>query len=574
MALHYDKPITVIARCTELKDLWKSRNKKIGDWYGILELQDRLQQDQMESVVSNDPRTFYNTALHLLSPNIPHRIPVEGLDKEGTAWATSIERAITGRWSVIDREYRRRGRKSWMEYLTGLLLVTGWYSVLNMATSDKLIAEVWNPVEVFPDWSGDGLESVAHMFTIDSRQGKKMFDRRGWDYPVSLRNKDLEVFDLWEIGDKGVINVTVIGGIIVKPETVEPFKEIPILVGPAGGLPDDGPINSITRSNPVGGRRNWREEIGQSILATNEGMYYQQNRIITFMQQILRDTAQPKYFEKSRGGTSILSEESLNKRGAIFRLGEGDDIGTIAMPGIPVELTSLIGSYEQMIQRGSLPHALSGQVQNIPLGLMSQVAAAAVQVLSLYHGAIMGLLTDIDNIWVEGILSGTYKAETLIIPEGLSPEVVRFDIKYPISIPGDLVQRATVTRMISPGARISATTALDMFFPEILDPQAESARARADDAQQSPVFALLNLISALREESNLLRQSGNNEDADLLDQAQLTLIAQISGGGQQPQQPQQGGNGGGGIPSTGIDPKTQELLSSLGVDLEGQSTNA
>ena len=221
-----------------------------------------------------------------------------------------------------------------------------------------------------------------------------------------------------------------------------------------------------------------------------------------------------------------------------------------------------------MIQRGSLPHALSGQVQNIPLGLMSQVAAAAIQVLSLYHNAITGVLTDVDNIWVEGILSGTVKGETLTIPQDLSPEVVRFNITYPISIPGDLIQRATVTRMISPGARISSTTALDLFFPEITDPLAESARARADDAQQHPVFAMLSLISALREESNLLRQSGNNKDADLLDQAQLALVAQISGGGQQA--PGQGSNGAGGIPSEGIDPRTQELMSRVGINPEGQ----
>lgn len=568
----YTKAASVSSRCTELKDLWSRRNTKIADWYSILSLTDELRQENMESVVSNDPRTFYNNALHLLAPNIPHRIPTDGLDRESIAWSSSIERVVTNRWSKIDREYRRRGRKSWMEYITGLLLVTGWYSVLTMATEDKLLAEIWNPVEVFPDWSGSGLESVAHIFTITPQQAKNMARQQEWELPGSMTNKSLTLYDLWEVTDEGIVNATVVENILVKPGRVEPFEEIPILVGPAGGLPDDGPISSLTPSQSYGsGTTKWREEIGQSILATNEGVYKQQNRIMTFMQQILRDTAQPKYWEKSRGQSNILTEADLSKRGAIFRLAEGDDVGTIAMPGIPVELTSLIGSYEQMVQRGSLPHALSGQVQNIPLGLMSQVAAAAVQVLSLYHKAITGILTDIDNIWVDGIIGEVYTAETITIPKNVSPDVVRFNINYAINIPGDLIQRATVTRMISPSARMSAVTALDMFFPEIPDPLAEAAMARSEDAQQSPVFAMLSLISALREESRILRQGGNSEDADLLDQAQLMIMSQIQG--QQEQQPPSD-NGAGGVPANGVDPRTQQIMAEMGLATEGGPPNA
>jgi len=133
----YTKPSQVTDRCTSLAKLWAIRNRNISGWYDTLSLFDELKQKDMESVVSNDPRTFYNTALHLLAPNIPHRIPVQGLDREAIAWASSIERTVTDTWSSLDRQYRRRGRKSWMEYMTGLLLATGWYAVLCMATTDK-----------------------------------------------------------------------------------------------------------------------------------------------------------------------------------------------------------------------------------------------------------------------------------------------------------------------------------------------------------------------------------------------------------------------------------------------------
>ena len=568
MAITYSKSGEVTDRCNNLAKLWERRNQNIAGWYDTLALYDELKQEHMESVVSNDPRTFYNSALHLLAPNIPHRIPVHGMDREAMAWTASIERAVTDTWSGIDRQYRRRGRKSWMEYMTGLLLATGWYAVLCMSTRDKLIAEVWNPIEVYQDWDSQGLSSVAHVFTITSSQAMRLFLQRGWEMPTNLKNVPVTIYDLWEVTSEGVINVTSANSVLVKPETVEPFEEIPILTGPAGGLPDDGAISAKRRTTS---NQDWRGNIGQSILATNEGMYNQYNRALTFMQQILRDTAQPKYWEKSRGSGTILTPEDLEKRGAIFRLGEGDDVGTLQMPGIPVELTSLIGSYEQMIQRGALPNALSGQVQNIPIGLMSQVAAAAVQVLSLYHRAITGLLTDIDNTWVEGIIGKVFTEGSINVPEDLPASAVRFDIQYPINIPGDLIQRATVTRMISPGARIAASTALDLFFPEITDPVREMAQARADDAQSGPIFILLSQISALRDESRLLRQSGNTDDADLLMRAQEILMSQILGE-QAPsgQAPAGNGNAPSGIPSKGISPNVQEMLQGLGVELEAQ----
>ncbi len=561
----YKDASKVIDRCNELKALYTQRNKNIADWYSLLTMYDDLEQENMESVVSNDPRTFYNTALYLLTPEIPHRVPMQGLDNEASAWANSLERVIGSAWKGLDRQYRKRGRKSWMEYVVGMLLSTGWYAILNMAASDKLVAEAWNPVEVYPDWDGTGLESVAHIFTISNKQAHRLFAQRNWDKSLfkSRRTGNVTIYDLWEMDGLNVMNYTVAETAMVKANPEESFTEIPILVGPAGGLPDDGPITTLRSGKATD---EWRANIGQSILATNANVYKGYNRLMTFMQQILRDTAQPKYWEKGKGGTRILTSESLEKRGAIFQLAEGDEIGTLQMPGIPVELTGLIASYEAMIQRGSLPHALSGAVENIPIGLMSQVAAAAIQTLSLMHRATKGILTDIDNTWKDGILNGVYEAEVLTLPANISPESIMFDANYIINIPGDLIQRATVMRMISPSARIAASTGIDIFFPEIQDPIGELSQARTDDAQMHPVFSMLNLISALREEAKMLRLGGNEEDALLLDQAQNALKQQLEGQ-TQPQQQQASGREPSGIPPQGMPPAQQREMKELGVDL-------
>ncbi len=516
----------------------------------------------MESVVTNDPRTFYNMALRLVTPRIPHKIPVQGLERESQAWANNLEGIINNTWRGINRQYRRRGRKSWLEYTAGLLLSTGWYAILVMAASDKLIAETWNPIEVYPDWDDRGLQAVAHIWTLESPAAKSLFRQRKWEWDPLLVGRKVTFYDLWEELDGSIINVTVANTIIVKPETKEPFNEIPVLIGPVGGLPDDGPISASSRTKT---NRDWRASIGQSILATNADIYKEYNRIITFMQQILRDTAQPKYWEKSTGN-NVLTPEALESRGPIFRMGPNDEIGTLQMPGIPVELTGLMATFDSMIQRGAFPHAISGQVSNIPLGLMSQVASAATQVLAPFHLALQDILSDIDNVWLHGILDGKFKVEGVELPGKVAEGLLDFSVEYPINIPGDLVQRATILRMVSPAARISPETGLDIFFPEIADSQGEMAKARAADSQQHPIFVMLTLISTLREEAKLLRVGGNNEDATLLEQAQQVLITQLSGQGA-PAEQSPNGDKPGGIPSTGLSPQTQQLLDQLGISV-------
>ncbi len=567
MADHYSRPGEVVARCESIKALWSGRDTSIVENYRLLSLADELEQKGMESVVTNDPRTFYNMALYLITPRIPHKIPVQGLERESQAWANNLERIINSTWKGINRQYRRRGRKSWLEYTAGLLLSTGWYAILVMAASDKLIAETWNPIEVFPEWDGQGLQAVAHIWTLESPAAKRLFAQRGWEWDSIMAGKRVTFYDLWEVTSTGVMNVTIANTKIVKNETEEPFEEIPVLIGPVGGLPDDGPISASSRTRA---NEDWRSSVGQSILATNADLYKEYNRIITFMQQILRDTAQPKYWEKSKGD-NILTPEGLESRGPIFRMGPNDEIGTLQMPGIPVELTGLISTYDSMIQRGAFPHAISGQVSNIPLGLMSQVASAAVQVLSPFHNTLMDILTDIDNIWLHGILDGKFKVEGVELPGKITGDLLDFSIEYPISIPGDLIQRATILRMLSPGAKISPETALDIFFPEIQDPLGEMAKARASDSQQHPVFAMLTLISSLREEAKLLRTSGRAQDAALLEQAEQALVAQVlNQGGQETAQPSNGREPIG-TPSTGMSPQMQELMAGLNLSINEEA---
>ena len=68
----------IIQRCQSLQTNWSTRRDKFRTWYDILLLTDELEQEGMESVTTNDPRTNYNLAKHLLiTMTIADKIPLE-----------------------------------------------------------------------------------------------------------------------------------------------------------------------------------------------------------------------------------------------------------------------------------------------------------------------------------------------------------------------------------------------------------------------------------------------------------------------------------------------------------------
>ena len=92
-------PQYIIDRCNTLKSNWSVRAKKFKDWYDILVLKDELEQEGMESVASNDPRTGYNLAKHLLTTmTIADKIDSVELAPEFIPATSYLEKYTSERW--------------------------------------------------------------------------------------------------------------------------------------------------------------------------------------------------------------------------------------------------------------------------------------------------------------------------------------------------------------------------------------------------------------------------------------------------------------------------------------------
>lgn len=496
------------AKCNSLRNKWATRTKKFKDWYDFIELKDELAQTGQESVVSNDPRTGYNIGRHLLvTATIAHRILSDDLNAEEITACSYLERFTEKRWSEHERRYRGTARQGFLWDIVSWLMATGWYSIFSIVEKDKIWSEVWHPSETFPEYSDEGLVEVAHIYQISASAANLKAKHMGWTLRQPIVSPTT-MYVYWGYDNDGdVANGIALGNNLVKTPQKEPelsnLHRLPVFVGPVGGLPDTGILRQGNK---------WQEHFGEAVVATNEDLGKNYNRMLTFIQQVARNAANPKWIEETQGDTEVLTDEALDKFGAHFKIGPGEKIYPLAPPNIPVELRQGLFDYQNMLQRGLFPSSIFGNIQQTMSYLaMANTASASLQVLTPYLEAIKGLFSDIDTYWYNMMTKNNYRPYKFEKPANL-PDELEFDVEASIEIPGYLIQRATVARMLNPNFRLPVKWIEDRLFPEIKDPVRAQAQVRQEDAMMHPKAIIVDQILAYKEQARVLRES-NNPDA-------------------------------------------------------------
>lgn len=519
-------------KCNELKTFWEPRNEKFKDWYKTLRMVDRLAADKMESFVGNDPRAIYNLVLHLLDKDIPHRIDVDNFpDPEQLEGVEDVNRFLDTAWTDIIRAFRRTGPfPSLNRHFIGLMLATGWYARISFVSDSGLscVDEVWNPAEVFPMWT-DGLTECAHIKLLSKKAATAMAKRNGWSTFSANPGKNT-LFDYWMVDDVGTVwNYIVLNTTLVKSEATR-FHRIPIYISPIGGLPDTGVLadETISTSGTTTRMDSWKADIGQSILATNDNVYKYWNKWWTFALQLMRDTAQPKIIEKSRTGKPIVRTEDITKRGATFRMTPEDSVDYLMPPPMPLELRSTQLDLEAMMQRGGVSFAMYGNLQGqVSAYVMSQISESANQIVKPFLDALVNCYSDIDNDWLEDIRLRQVTPYGFKYPPSLPPDAL-VTAKFEPEVPGELVQKATVARMLDPEFRMPLNYVVRRLFPDIKSLAKFKAEVRADQAERNPMNALIAQIQYYQMQAEELNRKGNPDAAKLYELAAQASMAMLA----------------------------------------------
>ena len=540
------KESRILELAAEHTNMWRERNKKFEDWFKLIILDDsKIRQTDMECVISNDPNTLYEKASGILCSGIAHRVPTDDIPNPETVDTNSISKFLSSIWESKDRIQRRRARPEVIKELVDFLLITGWYDVMAYGLpEDGLVAEVRNPAECFPMYGDSGLVSHFRVFNLNREDALRRVALNGWTLSraINPRTLSVKVHDFWFLDDfNRVYNSILIDNKTVKPPTLMTFLEIPILSGVASGMPDRGVI--------MPGDQKWSSRVGRSIVVSNESLYNNLDRQLSFTQQIIRDTAQFKTLEKSSTDTPIVSPETINKRGAIFRMGTDEDVSAMALPPLPVEISLHGRTLEDMIQRGGFPWSIYG-IEAAQMGAYAEarMSTAVKEGLKIYSKAMTYVLSEIDNIWLDAMRLYSMSIGGWAIPENIPPSI-RVHVEVPANIPGDFIQRATLSRMISPEFRLSQKFTMQMLWPEIDNANAMIAAGRADEIMNHPAAKIISLVSSFKQKAQELIEFGDQFGADLFNKAAemaLQTLPQTLGLREAP--PEQVGSGLGPIP--------------------------
>ena len=229
------------------------------------------------------------------------------------------------------------------------------------------------------------------------------------------------------------------------------------------------------------------------------------------------------------------------KRGAIFKGAPGDSVGALQTPPIPVELRQAVMDYQNQMQRGLFPWSVFGNIQSqVSYLSLAAIASASLSVLTPYIDAAKGLLSDMENYWYQVIANSNLKPYNFKMPKAL-PEQFTIEANMDVEIPGYLVQRATVGRMLNPEFKLPVSTIMNRLFPEVTNPVRALAEVRKDSAMNSPIAIQADAILAYREQAKAMREVGDVDGANLYEKVANAMEAQLVPGIQQQPQPQQSG---------------------------------
>ena len=496
----------ILEESQKLKSSWSRRDRKFKNWLDLITLKPKRKARPGHGLfVSNDPRTYYNFAGFLLSTSqLTHKIKRENLDVTQAEDAANIEQILIDLWDEQDNRQEKRSRLGIRDQMISWLLLFGWISVLALKIDNEFVTEIWSPMNVYPEFSEDGLLRVAHVYSLSIPQARHKAKKLGWQIPdrelqETALSKNVTISDYWEDID-GVKHGICVGDSAVVPLKSMKLSRIPIFVQPVGGLSG---LKEIDTTNE------WQEYIGESILAPNETLYDLKNQYLTLTQDWLTDTAQPHIAALTQA-EGVVTPENWERPGGIYKLQPGDDIRAVMPPPIPADLKMQQFEIDNEIQRGSVPYAAFGNIQQqMSTYMLSQITAGVRQNLQPYMKAIENVYESINRFFLE--------LEDIGMPGEL-------ETSLRLNIASDIMQRAASARTLSPNFQISRDTTAKLLLPEVENMEEEEQKLMRDSVKASSPFGLINLITTLNNQAQVFQEKGDMQTAQLY--AQMAQLVQ------------------------------------------------
>ncbi len=463
--------------------------------------------------ISNEPKVFFDTARALVSINQPRfRLPIPIEYEPGQKKAMNkTERLCIGIFRLLDNRVAEMGGTSWLSDLAYWLLL-GWYSVFAIVRrgedgGPEFLADIWDPLTVYPEWDANGLSKVARVYTVDKVTAESMaaeYQSRGlkFEYEGPSTGDVCEVVNYWKKVKGQVYNAILLNGHIVKPMTLQrSLDHIPVFVG-AVGSPD-----RVTSG--------WESRKGESIIAASRQMYDYMNQIISLRVEITRETAYPNMVTKTRTGQAAVKGEDVRGDGTVIPLKLEESIELLKHAATPQDADILAQYIGQQIQKASIPSSTYGTiVQDVSGFALSQYMAALKYKLGPYLNAMQFVAGRVMTDLLYQYRTGKYGKLTLStenphdLKRGMTyieeyttkdvPERIFVEVTIPITSQFDKTQTImnAVQALNSKPQLLSRETLWETDM-EVDDAEQEKTRIAEDQLANDPFIHQIEILERL-----------------------------------------------------------------------------
>ena len=550
----------------EAKDTWaaaqklveahRDRNDKIKKQLELLALVDENEEEDLMSVVSNDPASLFYLAVAILSDRDPvDRIHVGGQEASTEEQAGKAERGLAGFWTQRDRDALADGNDVWNREMAfwncfGTFYASYWLDKRDDGTP-KPIADVLSPLETYdlPGMDGYGPLAVCHTYKVSVGEARDHIRAaKGDEIALKLyRDTDkVEVRDYWYREGTVVTYSLMVGGTgsrhdyAVPPTIMEGYTRIKVLCGEVAGRPRRG-FPAYQRGKGI--------LPGQGILDQNVPIYAFINKMLTSYARIARMYQRAPIVAKGLGFNP--TEEDLNRDekfdiyGALLQTTNPQaSLERMDMGRSPIELRDLLDVADRLTERGGLSRALYGVLDASPSGFaISKILTSASHKLTPYVRRINFAREVISEDWLTEYRDGTF-APALVqsvnkgMRSGQAEEFKPADVptqffvrsEQPLSLPSDMAEKVNIARMAYPtGAVMSRRGMQENILTGIIEDPALDRKWSADDLVDAhPLTQAVKIITRMRIAQEEFKTGGQTEAARLLGAAVKVLYDNLA----------------------------------------------
>ena len=531
--------IDIESEATRLKEYWADRDQQIRADRDVINIRKSAVTTDKIRWYSNEPKVFYETATSLVSSYPPRfRLPLtidftpEQKDKMNKA-----ERLVLGIFRSLDGRQANLGRQYWLREFAWWVL-SGWYSIFTAVRrnegSTNFIADLWDPITVYPEWDADGLTTCIRTYDVDKITAQQMlmsFAKKGlkFEFEDTKAKKIINVINYWLKDNKDVYNAIMLDGQEIKKLTKEDFDHIPIFVGAIG--------------SPEKTSDDWTTRNGENIIAANRDMYEYDNQMASLMATIMAETAYPNMVGKSQSGAPILKGK-MKGYGEVYNLKINEQLDLLKHAATPEEVNVLMTWVGSKKQKGSVPDIVYGGVPFELSGFaISQLMAAIRYKIAPYLNTMQNVISQIASEFLTQYKKGKFPKITLStvnpreMMKGLFfveefspadvPDTQYVEVTIPITSAMDKTQQMIYARQaMEPPQLISRETLWDEIL-DVQDSEQEYARIIQDQMLELPMLKQIEMIEQLRERETLYRNIGKIPEANALHQYIMALEMQL-----------------------------------------------